>query len=121
MTDSADSQAIVDGYFSLVDHEDHWWFVYLLVTQAFQSESSLINGNFLASALHRGLCSPEALEEGLTAAADNLDIAKRNGYAGYQTMIKILKTIGFDSEEERVVRIASHVKNSEKLIQLTLW
>lgn len=118
MTDSADSQAIVDGYFSLVDHEDHWWFVYLLVTQALQSEPSLINGNFLASALHRGLCSPEALEEGLTAAAD---IAERNGYAGYQTMIKILKTIGFDSEEERVVRIASHVKNSKRLIQLTLW
>ena len=116
MTGFSDSQAVVDGYFSLVVHEDHWWFVYMLVTQALWSKPSLINGNFLASALHRGLCSPEALEEGLTATANSLDIAERSGYSGYETMSKVLKTIGFDSEEERIIRIASHVKNSEKLI-----
>jgi len=37
----------------------------------------MVYGKLLASALQKGLCSPEALEEGLTVAASSLDIVER--------------------------------------------
>jgi len=81
----------------------------------------MVYGKSLASALQKGLCSPEALEEGLTVAASSLDIVERTSSSAYDNMVELLKAIGLDSDEERVIRIASCVKDSENLIQLTLW
>ncbi|KAL4081176.1 hypothetical protein J3A83DRAFT_4367610 [Scleroderma citrinum] len=82
--------------------------------------SSSMVYKFLASAVQKGLCSLEALQEGFTAAASSLDIMARKDYHAYRSMATILKKVGLDTEE-RMIQIASHVKNSEELIQLTLW
>ncbi|KAL4073339.1 hypothetical protein V8B97DRAFT_224441 [Scleroderma yunnanense] len=117
VTESTTSQTVVDEYFSLVDHDDHWLFVWSLVVML---QSSSMVYKFLASAVQKGLCSLEALQEGFTAAASSLDIMARKDYHAYRSMATILKKVGLDTEE-RMIQIASHVKNSEELIQLTLW
>jgi len=92
------------------------------VTRALGNKlASMVYRKSLASALQKGLCSPETLEEGLTVTASSLDIMERTSSSAYDNMAKLLKAIGLDSDKERVTWIASCVKDSEKLIQLTLW
>jgi len=77
--------------------------------------------NSTARAPQVGFCCPESFEKGFTAAAHFLDVAAEEYNRAYYHMAIMLKSAGFDKEEERVIRIASKVKESKKLVQLTLW
>ena len=68
-----------------------------------------------------GFCRPESFEKGFTAAAHFLDVATAKYSRAYYHMAIMLKSAGLDKEEERVIRIASNMKESKKLVQLTLW
>ena len=75
----------------------------------------------IARAPQAGFCCPESFEKGFTAAAHFLDVATAKSNRAYYHMAIMLKSAGFDKEEERLIRIASKVKESKKLVQLTLW
>jgi len=110
----------MDQYFSLVDHIDCWWFIYSLVTCTWGNNTGTIGG-LLTKASQMGICSSEALEEGLTAAIKALDVSTMQNLELYHNIAAVMKDTEFYKEEERFMRVARHAKDSEKLIQLTLW
>ena len=66
-------------------------------------------------------CCPESFKRGFTAAAHLLDVAAAKYDRAYHHMAIMLKSAGLDKEEQRVIRIASNVKESKKLVQPALW
>ncbi|KIJ59672.1 hypothetical protein HYDPIDRAFT_118303 [Hydnomerulius pinastri MD-312] len=85
-----------------------------------ESDSRQIS-KFFEQAASMGHCSPESFEEGFKSPAENLDDTALDVPNAYRYMAMMLKGAGFDNEEERLARIASKVKDSNKLINLVLW
>jgi len=107
----------LDCNFQLLHHDDKWWLVRSFVMRILHGQDE----NSTARAPRAGFCSPESFEKGFTAAAHFLDVAASRYNRVYHHMAIMLKSAGLDKEEERVIRIASKVKESKKLVQLTLW
>ena len=84
----------------------------------------VLQGNaehYITRAPKVGFCCPESFEKGFTAAAHFLDVAATKCNRAYHHMAIMLKSTGLDKEEVMVIRIASKVKESKRLVQLTLW
>ena len=107
----------LDCSFELLHHDDKWWLVQSFVMRVLHGQDE----NSTAKAPEVGFCCPEGFEKGFTAAAHFLDVAATRYNRAYHLMAIMLKSAGFDKEEEMVIRIASKVKESKKLVQLTLW
>ncbi|KIM62586.1 hypothetical protein SCLCIDRAFT_1214935 [Scleroderma citrinum Foug A] len=74
----------------------------------------------ISRAPQAGFCFPESFEKGFIAAAHFLDVAAVRRNRAYHDMAIMLKSAGLDKEEEKVICIAGKVKESKKLVQLTL-
>ncbi|KIJ60247.1 hypothetical protein HYDPIDRAFT_43488 [Hydnomerulius pinastri MD-312] len=85
-----------------------------------ESDSCQIS-KFFEQVASMGHCSPESFEEGFKPPALSLDDTALDVPNAYRYMAMMLKGAGFDNEEERLARIASKVKDSNKLINLVVW
>ena len=105
----------------LIDHQDYWWFIRSLVTCIWKSASAI--EELLANASQMGIYSSEALEEGLVTAIKAMDDSVIQHLEGtvYHNLKVVMKSTELYKEEERFMRVVRHAKNTEKLIQLTLW
>ena len=109
----------MDQYFSLIDQVDYWWLICSLVTCTWINNTAI--RGLLAKASQMCICSSEALEEGFIAAIQALDVSTTQNSEVYHNIAVVMKVTGFYEEEEQFMRVARHAKDSEKLIQLTLW
>ena len=107
----------------LIDHEDYWWFIRSLVTCIWSQNSTSAIEELFAKASQMGVYSSEALEEGLIAAIKAMDDSVVQDFEEtvYHNLAVVMKSTELYKEEERFMQVVRHAKDTEKLIQLTLW
>ena len=109
-----------DVYFINLPSEHRFRLVDKLVASALKGQEADANlvGEFFGQAASNGQCTPEDFEEGFMPMAEFLDDIAIDAPKAFGHMAIMLKGARFDQEPKWIQRIASKLKNSNRLVSL---
>ncbi|KAG1830163.1 hypothetical protein EV424DRAFT_316381 [Suillus variegatus] len=109
-----------DEYFPNIPDEHRFWLVDKLVASALEGKEAdaRLVSDFFAQAMRNGQCTLEAFEKGFMPMVAVLDSIAIDAPRASAYMAIMLRGAGFQNEPERLRRVVSKLKDSDKLVSL---
>ncbi|KAG2055486.1 hypothetical protein BDR06DRAFT_1006722 [Suillus hirtellus] len=109
-----------EEYFPNIPDEHRFWLVDKLVASALEGKEAdaRLVSDFFAQAMRNGQCTLEGFEKGFMPMVAVLDSIAIDAPRASAYMAIMLKGAGFQNEPERLRRVVSKLKDSDKLVSL---